>query len=441
MNTETPHGMFRRQLLQAALAAGGASTLVRPTQAAAAKPERLVYVGDNGPWHACLVKEVAPAFQQATGIRIDFTLLPIDALVARLKAELSSGGGGIDIVQWDASMAGWIARHMQDHHKLMDDAASRHPDFDWSDFLPAVQQMATYDGKLAGIPYRVTTGVLFYQKTLLEQAGVRPPTNFAELLTAAEAATKQGAAQHRYGFGCMGRQGPAMLGSFTPFLRSAGGRYYDAKTGEIYITEPAAVEALQYYGDLMTKYHVTHPASLTWEFDGIISGGQADEFAMTVTLAPYGEAMNDPKVSKTAGKWSFQLMPGKDNMQQSHTYLAGWMLGVPQQTKYQDWAFDFVQMATSKTWMRRSIDLGNAPPRGSVLANPEVLAKHSWAPVEGEALKTAMLDHRDPAWAAAQLPLRTAISQVLLGQQSAKAALATVARQWNRSFKLAGLKG
>lgn len=336
-------------------------------------------------------------------------------------------------------MAGWIARHMQDHHKLMDDAASRHPDFDWSDFLPAVQQMATYDGKLAGIPYRVNTGVLFYQKTLLEQAGVRPPTNFAELLTAA--ATKQGAAQHRYGFGCMGRQGPAMLGSFTPFLRSAGGRYYDAKTGEIYITEPAAVEALPYYGDLMTKYHVTHPASLTWEFDGIISGGQADEFAMTVTLAPYGEAMNDPKVSKTAGKWSFQLMPGKDNMQQSHAYLAGWMLGVPQQIKYQDWAFDLVQMATSNTWMKRSIDLGNAPPRGSVLANPEVLAKHSWAPVEGEALKTAMLDHRDPAWAAAQLPLRTAISQVLLGQQSAKAALATVARQWNRSFELAGLKG
>lgn len=441
MGIDTPHGMFRRQLLRAALATGAAGTLVRPARAASAKPERLVYVGDNGPWHTCLVKEVAPAFEKATGIKIDFTLLPIDALVARLKAELSSGGGGIDIVQWDASMAGWIARHMQDHHKLMDAAASADPDYEWADFLPAVQNMATYDNKLAGIPYRVTTGIYFYQKPLLEQAGVKPPTNFSEMLAVAQATTKQGAAQHRFGFGCMGRQGPAMLGSFTPFLRSAGGRFYDAKTGEIYITEPAAVDALQFYGDLMTKYHVTNPSSLTWEFDGIIGGGQADQFATAVTLSPYGDAMNDKRVSKSGGNWAFQLMPGKDNMQQSHTYLAGWMIGVPQQTENAKWAFDFVQMATSKKWMNRSVDLGNAPPRSSVLANPDVLAKHAWAPVAGQALKTAILDHRDPVWAAAQLPLRTAISQVLLGQQTAKAALAQVATQWHRSFKLAGLNG
>jgi len=435
----TPHGLFRRQLLQASLAAGAGTAIARSARAQG-KPEKLVYVGDNGPWHACLVNEVAPAFEKSTGIKIDFTLLPIDALVARLKAELSAGEGDIDIVQWDASMAGWVSRHMQDHTKLQDDAASKHPDFEWADFLPAVQGMATYDGKLSGIPYRVTTGILFYQKQLLEQAGVKPPTNFAELLAAAQATTKQ-AAPTRYGMGFMARQGPAMLGSFTPFLRSSGGHYYDPKTGEIFINQPAAVGALEFYGDLMTKYRVTNPASLTWEFDGIIAGGQADQFAMSVTLAPYGEAMNDPKVSKTGGAWAWSKMPGKDNISQSGTYLAGWMLGVPEKTKNTEWAFEFVQMATSKQWMRRSIDLGNAPPRVSVLQDPSVLAKHPWAPVAGEALKTATLDHRDPLWAAAQLPPRVAISQVLLGQKTAQQALDEVANQWHRSFKLAGLKG
>jgi multiple sugar transport system substrate-binding protein len=435
----TPHGLFRRQLLQASLAAGAGTAIARPARAQG-KPEKLVYVGDNGPWHTCLVNEVAPAFEKSTGIKIDFTLLPIDALVARLKAELSAGEGGIDIVQWDASMAGWVSRHMQDHAKLLGDAASKHPDFEWADFLPAVQGMATYDGKLSGIPYRVTTGILFYQKQLLEQAGVKPPTNFAELLAAAQATTKQGA-PGRYGMGFMARQGPAMLGSFTPFLRSAGGHYYDPKSGEIFINQPAAVGALEFYGDLMTKYHVTNPASLTWEFDGIIAGGQADQFAMSVTLAPYGEAMNDPKVSKTGGAWAWSKMPGRDNISQSGTYLAGWMLGVPEKTKNTEWAFEFVQMATSKQWMRRSIDLGNAPPRVSVLQDPSVLTKHPWAPVAGEALKTATLDHRDPLWAAAQLPPRVAISQVLLGQKTAQQALDEVANQWHRSFKLAGLKG
>ena len=193
MPNDTPHGLFRRRLLQAALAAGATATAARTTRAQG-KPDKLVYVGDNGPWHACLVNEVAPAFEKATGIKIEFTLLPIDALVARLKAELSSGEGSIDIVQWDASMASWVSPHMQDHRQLLAAAANKHPDFDFADFLPAVQNMATYDGKLSGIPYRVTTGVLFHQKKLLEQVGfANPPTTFAELLKAAEACTKQGA--------------------------------------------------------------------------------------------------------------------------------------------------------------------------------------------------------------------------------------------------------
>jgi multiple sugar transport system substrate-binding protein len=435
----TQPGVGRRAVVTGSMAAALAARVSRGH--AQAKPDKLVYVGDNGPWHWCLVQEVAPAFEKATGIKIDFTLLPIDALVARLKAELSSGSGGIDIVQWDASMAGWVSRHMQDHQKLMAASAPKHPDFDWADFLPAVQQMATYEGRLSGIPYRCTTGILHYQKKLLEQAGIdKPPGTFAELLSAAQATTKQGL-PHRYGFGVMGRQGPAMLGSFTPFLRSNNGHYYDAKTGEIFVTRPEAVDALQFYGDLLTKYHVMNPDSLTWEFDGIIAGGQNDQFAMTVTLAPYGELMNDPKVSKTGGDWAWSLMPGKDSISQSKTYLAGWSLGVPEGSKNTDWAFEFIQMATSKQWMRRSIDLGNAPPRASVLEDPSVLAKHPWAPVQGEALKTAVLDHRDPVWSTAQLPLRVAISQVLLGQKTAKDALDDVARQWQRSFRLAGLKG
>ena len=198
---------------------------------------------------------------------------------------------------------------------------------------------------------------------------------------------------------------------------------------------------MQYYGDLMTKYHVTNPASLTWEFDGIIAGGQADQFAMTVTLAPYGEAMNNPAVSKTGGAWAFSVMPGKDDVKQTGTYLAGWMLGVPEKAKNTDWSFEFIQMATSKQWLRRSIELGNSPPRVSVLEDPSVLVKHPWAPVAGDAFKSAVLDHRDPVWASAQLTLRTGISQVLLGQKTAQEALDEVANQWRRSFKLAGMTG
>lgn len=77
----------------------------------------------------------------------------------------------------------------------------------------------------------------------------------------------------------------------------------------------------------------------------------------------------------------------------------------------------------------------------SVLRDPSVLAKHPWAPVMAETLKTATLDPRDPMWGAAQLPLRLAVSQMLLGQKNAQQALDEVARQWQRIFRNAGLKG
>lgn len=92
--------MRRREFLGSALLSGLAARAAR----AQSKPDKLVFVGDNGPWHWCLVQETAPAFEKATGIKVDFTLLPIDALSARLKAELNSGSNGIDVIQWTA---GW----------------------------------------------------------------------------------------------------------------------------------------------------------------------------------------------------------------------------------------------------------------------------------------------------------------------------------------------
>jgi multiple sugar transport system substrate-binding protein len=426
----------RRHLLNTALA--GTAALAAPALTRGqSKPEKLVFVGDNGPWHWCLTEEVAPAFEKATGIKVDFTLLPIDALSARLKGELNSGSADIDIVQWTAPFAGWLAPHMADHAKLLADNAGKHPDFDWDDFLPPVRDFASYQGKLLGIPYRVTTSILNYQKQLLADAGfTAPPADWDSFLAAAQATTKP----PRYGVGIWGRQGPAMTGGYTPFLYGNGGRYFDPATMQIEINSDRAVEALQYYGDLMTKYKVVVPDAITWEFDEIVAGGQTDRYAMTITLAPYGSLINDPKLSKTGGRWAWAIAPGRHGAADSRVSFGGWTFGVPEGGKNTEWAFEFIQMATSKQWMRRSIERGNAPPRTSVLTDPTVLDRFGWAPVMAEALKTAVLEPRDPFWPALELQLRSGISAVLLGQETAKVALDRVAADWQRSLRRAGIK-
>jgi multiple sugar transport system substrate-binding protein len=424
--------MKRRTLLAAS------ATLAMPAiLRAQTKPEKLVFIGDNGPWHWSLLEDCAPAYEKQTGIKVDFTLLPIDALAARLKAELNSGSPDIDIIQWTAPFAGWLAPHMADHTALLAQNASKHPDFDWDDFLPPVRDMASYQGKLIGIPYRVTTSILQYQKPLLQQANITTaPDSWDSLLAAAKATTQP----PRYGLGIWGRQGSAMTGGFSPYLRGNGGRYFDPKTYEIEINSPKAVEALQFYGDLMTKEKVVVPDSITWEYDEIVAGGQTDRYAMTITLAPYGTLLNDPKLSKTAGRWAWAVAPGRHSAAESRVSLSGWTFGVPAQGKHTDWAFDFIQFATSKQWMRRSLDRGNAPPRTSVLQDPSALEHFGWAPVLAEALKTAQLEPREPFWPTMELALRTGISAVLLGQKNAKDALDGVAADWRRALRRAGVK-
>ena len=402
------------------------------------KPEKLVYVGDNGPWHYAMVEEVAPAFEKETGIKIDFTLLPVDPWNARLKAELSAGSNGIDIVQWSVGMAGWISPHMMDHEALAGEIMAKDPSWGWDDFLGGSKRAATYDGKMAGIPYRITTGIMHYQKALLEQAGiVQLPQTFADLEKAAIATnTPPG----RYGFGISGRQGAAILTSFAPWLYSCGGGYLDFRTGEILINKPNAVAALEFWSGLVLKDKVVPPEALTWEYDEIVAGGQNDRYAMCQTFAPYGTLINDPKLSKTGGKWVFDTVPGQTEKAQARTWVDGHFLAIPKYTPNRDWSLAFIQMACSHDWMRRSMIRGNAPPRGSVLRDPEMVSLIGWPPVAAAAIETGFPTPAQPVFSTLQLSLRTGLSEAILGQKTPQQALDDVAKDWQRGMRRAGMK-
>jgi multiple sugar transport system substrate-binding protein len=401
------------------------------------KPEKLVYVGDNGPWHFTMVEEVAPAFEKATGIKIDFTLLPVDPWTARLKAELGAGSADIDIVQWSVGMAGWISPHMLDHEALAGEIMAKEPSWNWPDFLTGAKRAATYDGKMAGIPYRITTGIMHYQKALLDQAGItKLPQTFAELEKAAIATnTPPG----RYGFGLSGRQGSAIITAFLPWLYSAGGGLIDFKSGEIFINNDKSIAALEFWAGLVTKDKVVPPEAMTWEYDEIVAGGQTDRYAMCETFAPYGTLINDPKLSKTGGKWVWDTVPGQTDKSQSRTWVDGHFLAVPKYARNRDWSLAFIKMACSKDWMQRSMIRGNAPPRGSVLRDPEMVEQIGWPPVAAAAIETGIPTPAQPVWGTLELTLRTGLSQTLLGQKTPKQALDDVATDWQRGLRRAGI--
>src|SRR5260221_5720148 len=103
-------------MLFGSAAAGGLLAAAPRWAWAQTKPEKLVYIGENqGGWKRTLMEEVAPAFEKETGIKVEFTMLPVDAWRARLKAELGAGASGVGIAQWSVQMAGWMFPHVLDH--------------------------------------------------------------------------------------------------------------------------------------------------------------------------------------------------------------------------------------------------------------------------------------------------------------------------------------
>ncbi len=89
-----------------------------------------------------------------------------------------------DVIQ--ADFAGGLAKLQASGAVLpLDDFATREG-FDWNQFTPGAQKLVSFDGKKWGLPLSLDTAALFYNGDVLAEAGLEPPTSFAEIETAAE---------------------------------------------------------------------------------------------------------------------------------------------------------------------------------------------------------------------------------------------------------------
>ncbi|WP_208606437.1 ABC transporter substrate-binding protein [Streptomyces silaceus] len=114
------------------------------------------------------------------------------------------------------------------------------------DFNPAVLAPKTYDGKIWSIPQVVDMHLLYYRKSLLDDAGVEPPTSLDELVDAAKALTTK-----KVKGLFLGNDGGAGALGITPLY--AAGLSSVTDDGEVGFDDPAAARTLgklhQLYAD------------------------------------------------------------------------------------------------------------------------------------------------------------------------------------------------
>jgi multiple sugar transport system substrate-binding protein len=120
-------------------------------------------------------------------------------------------------------------------------------------FAPGPVSAATYDGKVYGMQPGANTLAIFYNKDVLEKAGVKPPTTWDELKSTAKELT----VDKQYGFAFNATADYEGAWQFLPPMWTNGG-------DETALTSPEVAGALQLWKDLVDEGSVSKSA-VNWK--------------------------------------------------------------------------------------------------------------------------------------------------------------------------------
>jgi sn-glycerol 3-phosphate transport system substrate-binding protein len=135
------------------------------------------------------------------------------------------------------------------------------------DFFPSFLADLKAEGKTWALPFQRSTPILYFNKDLFRKAGLdpsKPPTTWDELVATAQKATVRGAGGQATTWGLTI---PDDIWLLMCFIYQNGGRTSSPDFKKVYLGEPAAIEAVQFWADLANKHkvmprHRTFPISV-----------------------------------------------------------------------------------------------------------------------------------------------------------------------------------
>ncbi|WP_421107814.1 extracellular solute-binding protein [Streptomyces sp. NEAU-S77] len=366
-------------------------------------------------------EQLARGFQKKyPDVKVNYVNVPFGEALAKFKNAAGSGGSGApDVlraeVAWTQDLAniGYLAK--LDGTKAL---AGQ------SDYLPKAAAGTKFKGATYGVPQVIDTLGLFYNKKMLKEAGVAPPTSWAGLKAAAKKIKQK-----------TGKTGLYLRGDdaywYLPFLYGEGGDLLDTGAKKVTVDDAPGVKAFAAARDLVVSGAAQTDATDGWDtMQHAIKNG---DVAMTVngpwaiedTLA--GKAFKDPSnlgvVPVPAGSGGQGAPQGGHNL----TVYAG--------SKNLDASYAFARyMSSAEVQAKTTEKLSLLPTRTSVYRNETVAAnpnvkffkaavdkavERPWIP-EGNSLFQAIL---------VQYP------KVLTGKASPKEAAGAVGDEYRKLLK------
>lgn len=186
-------------------------------------------------------------------------------------------------------------------------------------------------GEVYGVQWDVTLMAMFYRADLLQElTGLEAaPATWAEFTDALAKIQEAGKKGYQQDWG-----NTDWLGLFS-FVYSAGGSYYDSECTQATINSPEAVEALEFYASLYTKFNA--PTDSVDIGQGLEGGDYP--LAIGGSWNAAGLEFSRPAI---AGKWAMAPLP-KGPGDKSISFLGGRIIGILTSSKQPDAAAKFIR--------------------------------------------------------------------------------------------------
>ena len=277
--------------------------------------------------------------QQHPGVKVDIEFVSYEALHNKIITAAAAGGGGYDVVLFDVIWPAEFAKN-----DVLVDITDRLPQSMIDQVVPGAWTTVTYDNHYYGIPWILDTKYLFYNKDMLQKAGIMaPPTTWQEMLDQAQKIKDAGIVQYPivWSWG----QAEAIICDYTTLLSAYGGSFFEM--GQPVFNSGGGLQALQFMKQSLDQ-GLSNPAStesLEEDVRRIFSSGQA-AFALNWTYM-YNLA-NDPAESQVAGQVDVVPAPGDGTHSQVSAVNGSMGLGVTTGSTHPDQAYQYIEYLTSQ---------------------------------------------------------------------------------------------
>ncbi|MCI3203481.1 MULTISPECIES: ABC transporter substrate-binding protein [Pandoraea] len=150
----------------------------------------------------------------------------------------------------------------------IDSIANTPADKQWLDgFYPALMLNSRINGHTWGVPFQRSTIVMYWNKDAFREAGLDPdhaPANWDELVSYAQKLTRRDASGNVTQWGIKVPSVGFAYWLFQAFTTPAGIELMNPAGTKTFLNAPQAVQSLQYWVDLTTKYKVMPTGSIEW---------------------------------------------------------------------------------------------------------------------------------------------------------------------------------